>query len=92
MKIVTKILLTVALLMQSVVLLAAPSGYSVNSDEPDGDSLFVIDLANGKETAVGKVQSLGVTRSDIEGMAFDRFGRQGSSWLTINARFFWGSN
>ncbi len=47
---------------------AAPFGYSVNAD--GGDHLFRIDLANGATTDIGLVQSLGTTRSDIEGMAF----------------------
>lgn len=47
---------------------AAPFGYSVNAD--GGDHLFRIDLANGSGTDIGLVQSLGTTRSDIEGMAF----------------------
>lgn len=54
--------------------MAAPIGYSVNSDAPDGDTLFLIDLATGAETPIGKVQHLGVTRLDIEGLAFDNNG------------------
>lgn len=53
---------------------AAPVGYSVNSDEPLGDSLYRIDLATGAETLIGKVLSLGVGRTDIEGLAFDTAG------------------
>ncbi|KAA9129785.1 hypothetical protein F3N42_14120 [Marinihelvus fidelis] len=55
---------------------AAPFGYSVNSDDPtDGDHLYQIDLANGTETDIGPVQSLGTTRTDIEGLAIAPDGR-----------------
>lgn len=53
---------------------AAPVGYSVNSDAPDGDSLYQIDLGTGQETLIGKLQSLGVVRSDTEGLAIDPTG------------------
>ncbi len=50
--------------------MAAPMGYSVNSDEPLGDTLHRIDLADGSATPIGiSVSSLGVTRKDIEGLA-----------------------
>ena len=50
--------------------MAAPMGYSVNSDEPLGDTLHRIDLADGSATPIGiSVSSLGVTRTDIEGLA-----------------------
>jgi len=55
--------------------MAAPVGYSVNSDEPAGDSLYEIDLASGVATRVGDVLSPLGSRSDIEGLAFDPFGR-----------------
>lgn len=49
---------------------AAPLGYSVNSDQPLGDTLHQIDLADGTATAIGVgVSSLGVVRTDIEGLA-----------------------
>jgi len=54
--------------------MAAPFGYSVNSDEPSGDSLYHIDLANGDATLIGKVQSGGTVRLDVEGLAFDNAG------------------
>lgn len=53
---------------------AAPIAYSVNSDAPDGDSLYQIDLGTGQETLIGQLQSLGVVRSDTEGLAIDRYG------------------
>lgn len=62
------------ILLPAQLALAAPFGYSVNSDEPAGDHLFRIDLATGQEQKIGQVHSLGVVRSDIEGMAFDSFG------------------
>ena len=51
---------------------AAPDGYSVNSDSGsnDADSLYRIDLATGANTRLGRVQSLGQTRIDVEGLAF----------------------
>ncbi len=61
------------LLLPVTTVMAAPMGYSVNSDEPMGDSLYRIDLATGSETKIGTtVQSAGTTRTDIEGLAFDR--------------------
>ena len=50
--------------------MAAPVGYSVNSDEPLGDTLHQIDLADGSSTPIGiKISSFGVTRTDVEGLA-----------------------
>lgn len=51
---------------------AAPDGYSINSDSPsnDTDSLYRIDLATGTQTRLGRIQSLGQTRLDVEGLAF----------------------
>jgi hypothetical protein len=47
--------------------MAAPVGYSVNSDQPLGDKLYSIDLADGTTTGIG----IGVKAlSDIEGLAF----------------------
>ncbi len=63
-----------ALLAMPLAAAGAPLGYSVNSDEPGGDSLYAIDLANGSETEVGPVLSLGTPRVDIEGLAFDPSG------------------
>lgn len=71
-------LLRIALLSLFVLPLAAamaaPFGYSVNSDEPNGDSLYRIDLATGVATLAGKVQSGGSVRIDVEGLAFDNAG------------------
>jgi hypothetical protein len=62
------VLLMVALPLASAT--AAPVGYSVNSDQPLGDTLHQIDLADGTATAIGVgVSSLGVTRTDVEGLA-----------------------
>jgi hypothetical protein len=60
------------LVMLSASLAAAPDGYSINSDSgsDDADSLYRIDLATGAETRIAKVQSLGQTRIDVEGLAF----------------------
>ena len=74
MKTACRYALFALLVLPLAAALAAPMGYSVNSDEPLGDSLFEIDLATGQETVKGKVMSLGQTRSDIEGLAFDKFG------------------
>ncbi|MGH8033610.1 MAG: hypothetical protein ACREO9_00180 [Lysobacterales bacterium] len=56
----------------SVAAHAAPDGYSINSDSGSGnaDSLYRIDLATGAHTLLGKVQSLGKTKIDVEGLAF----------------------
>ncbi len=56
----------------SGLLVAAPDGYSINSDSPgnDADSLYRIDLATGQHTRLGYIQSLGQKRLDVEGLAF----------------------
>ncbi len=57
----------------SVAIQAAPDGYSINSDSPTDattDSLYRIDLATGAQTRLGRVQSLGHTKIDTEGLAF----------------------
>lgn len=59
----------------STATFAAPTGYSINSDQPDGDNLYAIDLATGAATLRGKVMSLGATRTDVEGLAFAPDGR-----------------
>jgi sugar lactone lactonase YvrE len=52
--------------------MSAPTGYSVNSDQPDGDKLFAIDLASGDEQAMGFVTNTNlIDRTDVEGLAFD---------------------
>jgi sugar lactone lactonase YvrE len=73
MKTGLKIALSGLLMLFATAVSAAPVGYSVNSDEPLGDELYSINLANGKETLIGDVLSANTPRSDIEGMAFDRF-------------------
>jgi hypothetical protein len=53
---------------------AAPVGYSVNSDAPNGDELFAIDLADGSATSRGAVTSGVENFMDVEGLAFDASG------------------
>lgn len=48
---------------------AAPVGFSVNSDAADGDELYAIDLANGSATARGAVTSGVQDFLDVEGLA-----------------------
>ena len=56
----------------SVAIQAAPDGYSINSDSASGnsDSLYRIDLATGVHTRLGRVQSGGQTKLDVEGLSF----------------------
>ena len=56
----------------SATLAAAPVGYSINADSPtdNADSLYRIDLATGAETRIAPVRALGLTRIDVEGLAF----------------------
>jgi len=57
----------------SVATQAAPTGYSINSDsasDANSDSLYSIDLATGAHIKLGRVQSLGQTKIDVEGLAF----------------------
>jgi sugar lactone lactonase YvrE len=72
MKQITTTLMFSLLVAWSVATNAAPLGYSINSDSPstDADSLYVIDLATGTTTRLGRVQSQGITRLDVEGLAF----------------------
>jgi hypothetical protein len=65
------IILTVALALPAS-LFAAPDGYSINSDSGsiNADSLYRINLANGKQTRLGPVVSLGQSLLDVEGLAF----------------------
>lgn len=51
--------------------LAAPNGFSVNSDSAsaNADSLYLIDLANGSHTRIGTVTAFGQIRIDVEGLA-----------------------
>ncbi len=72
MKSVFKIAILSLVMAMSVAVHAAPVGYSINSDSASGnsDSLYRIDMATGGETRLGRVQSLGQTRIDVEGLAF----------------------
>jgi hypothetical protein len=71
MRFACRIALFALFAMVCATALAAPVGYSVNSDQSEGDSLYEIDLSTGKSTKIGDVLApLGI-RSDIEGLAFD---------------------
>lgn len=65
-------LLIALLTTLSASLAAEPIGYSINSDSPTGnaDSLYRINLATGAETRIARVTSSGLTRLDVEGLAF----------------------
>jgi hypothetical protein len=67
-----KTMVVMLLTTLSASLAAAPFGYSINSDSGsnDADSLYLVDLATGNETRIGKVTSLGGTKIDVEGLAF----------------------
>ena len=67
-----KTMVVMLLTALSASLAAAPFGYSINSDSgsDDADSLYLIDLAAGTETRIGKVTSLDGTKIDVEGLAF----------------------
>lgn len=69
-----RMVLTGLFVLPVAAAMAAPIGYSVNSDEPSGDRLHSIDLATGNATPIGIVQSGGITRLDVEGLAFDAAG------------------
>lgn len=49
--------------------MAAPVGFSVNSDAADGDELYAIDLADGSATVRGPVTSGVQDFLDVEGLA-----------------------
>jgi hypothetical protein len=68
----TKIIILSFAAAFSMTVNAAPDGYSINSDSAsvDTDSLYRIDLATGTHTRLGRVQSLGQTKLDVEGLAF----------------------
>jgi hypothetical protein len=57
-------------MMLSLSVLAAPVGYSINSDSgtADADSLYRLNLATGSQALAGKVTSIALRR-DIEGLA-----------------------
>lgn len=56
----------------SAAAFAMPDGYSINSDSGSGDadSLYRIDLVTGAHTRLGRVQSSGTIKIDVEGLAF----------------------
>jgi len=64
---------------------AAPVGYSVNSDNSPGDTLHQINLETGVATPIGAGVSAGdFAREDIEGMAF---ALDGSLWAMDEDQF-----
>lgn len=71
MNALTRIIVIGMLVLPVGSALGAPVGYSVNSDEPSGDELHVIDLATGSATSRGPVRSATVTYVDVEGLALD---------------------
>ena len=71
MKTLARIIAIGSLVLPVGSALAAPVGYSVNSDEPSGDELHVIDLATGAATSRGPVRSATETFLDVEGLALD---------------------
>ncbi|MDX1460651.1 MAG: hypothetical protein R3348_06290 [Xanthomonadales bacterium] len=53
-----------------LIAVAEPFAYSVNSDQPLGDTLHLINLSDGSATAWGvQLNSKGVPRRDVEGLA-----------------------
>ncbi len=71
MKTLARIIVIGSFVLSAGSALGAPVGYSVNADQPGGDQLYAIDLANGSSTARGPVRSATTTFTDIEGMAMD---------------------
>lgn len=76
MKSLLRNFLPILLAAASVAAVAAPVGYSVNSDAPNGDTLHRIDLATGVAEPVSELQVISAIdiRQDIEGLAFDSNG------------------
>jgi len=72
MQSLAKTILIILLTVASTTLSAAPVAYSINSDSGSGDAdgLYRIDMATGTDTRIDTVQSLLVTRIDVEGLAF----------------------
>lgn len=74
--------LTALIALPLATAMAAPMGYSVNSDQPStslqdpsGDQLFLIDLATGNEQLIGSIiNTQGFERKDVEGLALDADG------------------
>ena len=56
----------------SATVQAGVAGYSINSDSGsnNADSLYRIELTDGTQTLIGRVQSQGKTKIDVEGLAF----------------------
>ena len=71
-KTLAKTVATALLSLACTAAIAAPFGYSVNSDEDSGDRLYRIDLATGISESRGLVQSASTTFTDVEGLAFDQ--------------------
>ena len=70
-KITTMILSVITVF--SVAVQASPDGYAIDSDsasDATADSLYRIDLATGAQTRIGRIQLLGQTKLDTEGLAF----------------------
>lgn len=67
LKVSTTLIVLLASISASV--LAAPVGYSINSDSPSGnaDSLYRIDLGTGAET---RIAAISPPKIDVEGLAF----------------------
>lgn len=74
MSTLTRIVMIGCALLWAGSAVAAPVGYSVNSDAPDGDTLYAIDLADGITVSRGVVQSATGTFLDVEGLALDEGG------------------
>ena len=61
--------LVFAFALLSATASAAPMAYSVNSDQPLGDTLHQIDLTSGSASPIGiSVSAFGVVKTDIEGL------------------------
>lgn len=61
--------LVFALALLSATAMAAPMAYSVNSDQPLGDTLHELDLSSGNASPIGSsVSAFGVVKTDIEGL------------------------
>jgi hypothetical protein len=71
MKRIRQIIISLLTVMLSVSVMAAPDGYSINSDSDtaDSDSLFLLNLSTGAQTWAGKVLPSAAKQSDIESLA-----------------------
>lgn len=77
MKTLTRIIVIGLVVLCASSAAGDPVGFSVNSDAPDGDTLFAVDLADGSSTERGLVRSATGTFLDVEGLAFDT---EGTLW------------